>query len=302
VKLLVTVVAFHSAAEIGPCVSSLLADPNVTVTVVDNSADLQTELACSAIAVRFPSRLTYLSPSSNLGFARACNLGLSRASEFDFIGLVNPDVVLTSPITLLAESIDWTTTSIATARLISPTHNTQPNWRPQFSLPREFAKAIIGTRAYAATSHPDSSHPELIRVPQIDGAFIVLRSYTWLALRGLDERFELYYEDVDLCRRANLAHGCAAITRPWGTHQGGTSYKRSSGTAYIAHRVSRIRFIRKWYGRQIGAWLIGLPITFLEFITRTVSNVDTESPTQRIAAIQAVLSELRHPGSVHVLQ
>ena len=53
------------------------------------------------------------------------------------------------------------------------------------------------------------------------------------ATGGFDERFELYYEDVDLCSRAEALGPIRFALTSWGTHTGGASSSGNTAAAYL---------------------------------------------------------------------
>ena len=59
-------------------------------------------------------------------------------------------------------------------------------------------------------------------------------------MSGFDERFELYFEDVDLCDRARAAGRVLLDTRAYGTHAHGASSRTVARPSYCVFRVSRV--------------------------------------------------------------
>lgn len=56
--------------------------------------------------------------------------------------------------------------------------------------------------------HPIPVVPDadgMVRPDWMAGIFLLMRTETYLKLKGFDERYRLYFEDVDLCTRARLA-------------------------------------------------------------------------------------------------
>lgn len=99
-----------------------------------------------------------------------------------------------------------------------------------------------------------------IETDMISGACMFLRRETIQRLgQPMDERFPLYYEDTDLCRRvARLGlkivhHGGARILHHWSRSVGlGPSY---FGEPRRRHDVSQVRYYEKYYGR-LGLWWV----------------------------------------------
>jgi N-acetylglucosaminyl-diphospho-decaprenol L-rhamnosyltransferase len=258
------------------------------VVVVDNSSDSATAEICQSLGAG--PRLIYL-PSENIGYARACNLGASLIPpDVEFIAIVNPDVVLHRPLSELAERARGRTGSVFSAVLEQ--RNGAVNARPMADLRHELCSAVVGSRAYA-TYRVSWPKPIFERVPQIDGSLLLVPSHEYRALTGFDERFELYFEDVDLCRRANLRGGCYLLLEKWGSHVGGASFAVAGASPFLTLRVSRVRYLSKWYGKP-GA-LLALLVAWLEFVARILPGA---APSRRTLAralrLQAL--EVIQPG------
>lgn len=297
-RVLVVVVAYNSSATLDACVGSVLRDSSVVeLIVVDNSSDPESSRIVEARRV-VDVRIRYLDPGTNTGFARACNLGVAAAeANWSHVFFVNPDVELAERLDLLALS-GPKPLGIVAARLYSPDHPSSANIRPIATRLRELAKAIVGTRAYRVDLAGDKP---VICAAQVDGALLGMNKSTYLELGGFDERFELYYEDVDICRRANLAGVCHFVTKIWGTHVGGASSGSTRGAAYTMSRISRVRYLRKFYGDGVGTTGIAGLIAVVEFVSRSITR-QAEGPEIRRRALRLQSQELRHPGTVRILQ
>jgi N-acetylglucosaminyl-diphospho-decaprenol L-rhamnosyltransferase len=287
----VVVVAYRSAGYIRACLQPLLDDDLVTsVVVIDNSSDAATEQACRRWAS--DERFEYL-PSANIGYAAACNLGLARAKGLPrYVAIVNPDVALARPLSELAAHADRTGGSVFAARL---NETAGANARHMVSPLREVLNAAFGSRVYELRGlrrHPQRA--EFVRVPQIDGSLLLIPAAEAQALGGFDERYELYYEDVDYCRRANERGGCHLWMEVWGSHQGGASSSTAGEPPFVTLRVSRARFLRKWHGP------LGLPLSLLvAWLDALVRGATGRAPSRRavVRGLVAQLREVLQPGT-----
>ena len=295
----VVVVAYRSAATLELCLASILADANTRVIVVDNSSDPDTRRLCALVAKTHPGRLIYDDPGVNLGYAKASNRGLAALEPFELVAVVNPDVALDRSLSELAAIPEFEPADVIAGRLRSPGSARSLNARPRVSIAREFGKALFGSRIY--------SQPELVvpdgrvhQVDQLDGALLLLSAVTWRRLGGFDERFELYYEDVDLCSRVRQMGRCLLANAPWGAHVGGHSFKRSDGRAFVALRVSRTRFALKWWHPEALARIAVLSVAVVEWLVRSITR-QSEGQVIRSLALRRVAAELVDPGSQHSL-
>lgn len=298
-RFLVVVVAFRSSPILENCLASLANDKAISeVVVVDNSS----EVAAREVVQRLnqsDSRFVYVDPTQNLGFGRGSNRGVAEGKTgWTHVFFVNPDVRLTAPLTPLAEELDRGAAIVA-GLLVSPDHAGAVNARPLVTMRRELFKALIGTRAYAMP-HP-TSDGRAISVEQVDGALLGMAAGTFAELGGFDERFDLYYEDVDICRRAERIGGVRLITSEYGIHDGGASFATASAKAYSLNRVSRVRYLNKTYGSgQLARFAIAA-IAVTEWLARSISR-QGEGARIRNAAVRLQFRELAHPGSVDLLK
>ena len=290
----VVIVAYHSAATIEACVRSCVADPAVAaVVVVDNAADAATAEAVSSVR---DDRVAYLA-SANHGFAAGCNTGVAALSApMEWLAFVNPDVELERRLGELVGLPGVARACVVGAHVESSRSPGVPSARRGVTVRREVAKAVVGSRAYALEPLRDRA----VRVDQVSGALLLVRRRDFARLDGFDERFELYYEDVDLCSRAAALGGCLFVPARWGRHVGGASAATASGPAYVAGRLSRMRYLRKHApGRVTSAALLAM--AGLEMVTRTVAR-GSEGGAARMAALRAQGREWRRPGSVRALR
>jgi GT2 family glycosyltransferase len=143
----------------------------------------------------------------NRGFSRAVNEG-ARLSRGDWLLLLNPDV--TAPPGLLdrvvAEVPRWEAerprAGIIGLGLRNPDGTAQGSWGPLPTLARTLG-GLLWPRA--SRKYRSAGRPERREVPWVTGCGLLVRRDCWQQLGGFSEDFFLYYEDVDLCRRARAA-------------------------------------------------------------------------------------------------
>jgi N-acetylglucosaminyl-diphospho-decaprenol L-rhamnosyltransferase len=170
-------------------------DADVEWIVVDNaSSDASGAVAAELGASRV------IQSHVNMGFSRACNVGL-REAHGEFIAFVNPDVhVDVSTLQHLADLLRQEDALVA-PQLVFPDGRAQPNGRGR---PTMFNKVWNRIRGIGEeSSYYKYASPDEVRyVEWITGAAVCGRRETFELLGGWSERFFLYYEDVDLSFRA----------------------------------------------------------------------------------------------------
>jgi N-acetylglucosaminyl-diphospho-decaprenol L-rhamnosyltransferase len=307
----VVVVAYKSAELISACVQSCLADPNVlAVVVVDNSNQPACREVVESIRVN-DSRVTY-QPSDNIGFSRGCNIGAVLLPPIDVVAFINPDVELLKPLAKLAHHLNGSAAGIVSGRLVTPgsPHRSDgrafDNARKARTAWRELLGAFIGRdRPYlvaADTSVPVVGVDDLIfSVGQVAGSLLLISSADFQTLAGYDERFELYYDDVDLCARGSELGDIQIFDEPWGIHWAGASSRSSKQMAYCAYTISRARYFRKHNGDNLGISIYLLILAWVEFCVRTVT-CRGEGQRTRLKALRLQIVEVLWQGSVSVLR
>jgi len=140
----------------------------------------------------------------NRGFARAVNEGC-RLSRGEWFLLLNPDVSVTAEfiegVLHLADRLAATEpdAGIVGFRLRDGDGGEQLSCGSFPTLAGTLAGLAVprARRKYGACKAQ-----ELCRVPWVTGCCLLVRGDCWRDLGGFAEEFFLYYEDVDLCRRA----------------------------------------------------------------------------------------------------
>ena len=120
------------------------------------------------------------------------------------------------------------------------------------------------------------------------GAFLLIRRELYDQLGGFDERFFLYYEDVDLClaaRRAGWRVVYFAGTRA--EHAGGGSTNQVKAWRLYHLAISRIEYTAKWHGQIAAFALIVLTLGF-EMPIRWLHAMVARSPDERKTVLQAM--------------
>jgi GT2 family glycosyltransferase len=205
--LSIVILNFKTSGLLRQCLRGIAtSEDQVTkeVIVVDNaSRDGSVEM----VTADFPDVRVIASPM-NGGFASGMNLGL-RHAQGKYVVLLNTDVaIMDKPFDRLVAFMDQhPRVGLAGPKLLNPDSSVQdscyrfPAWyipilrrTPLGSLPR-FRKNL---RSYLMR---DFSHAENVTVDWLLGAFLIARADAIATVGLLDERFFLYFEDVDWCRR-----------------------------------------------------------------------------------------------------
>ncbi|MBI2217750.1 MAG: glycosyltransferase family 2 protein [Candidatus Rokubacteria bacterium] len=229
------------------------ADVPIELVVVDNAS-----VDGSADFLRDAPDATLIVNAANAGFARASNQGI-RASRGRYVLVLNPDTeVERGTVAALVRFMDEHPDAGAAApALINPDGSLQPSGGPFPSL----AALLAMHPALAPILHAPPS-AMLKRdfgrdadVDEVSGACMMLRREALDDAGAFDERFFLYFEDVDLCLRLKRRgwRVCyvpgARVVHHW------RSRTDPSPDAQVHHLRSKLRYVRKHFGLS-GALLL----------------------------------------------
>ncbi len=188
----VVIVTYNSADHLRDCVAAL--PPGMHVIVIDNasqdgSADLADELGCDV-----------LRNDVNDGFGRAVNRAVRERVKAPTVLLLNPDARITGPdLELLCVALKDDGVAVAGPRLHDTAGNEQ---RPWWEFP---APALAWREAFGLHRLRRLDFGRSADVPFVVGACFLMRTGAFRDIGGFDERYWLYGEEADLCRRLHDA-------------------------------------------------------------------------------------------------
>lgn len=241
IDLSIIIVSYNSREQIADCLGALSVGCDglaFEVIVVDNaSSDGSAEL----VAERFPE-VRLIARKDNPGFSTACNQAL-RLARGRYELLLNPDTIVPpGALTGLVEVGDRN----PEAGLIGPAiyrlgkGKLQSSFRPLPSWEAAFRHYTIAKPLLKALWLSRRRWRPVIDTPTtaggLTGACLLIRREVFEKIGGLDERYFLFYEDLDYCRRA--------IRAGWGilyTHK--VSVFHHSGKSTSKERPSRMGFV-----------------------------------------------------------
>ena len=206
-KLSIIILNYKSQGHLRQCLRGLrdCSLPYETeVMIIDNGSG---DRSAAVVKQEYPAA-RYIALPRNVGYSAGNNVGLRQASG-DLIMILNPDVaVFRGAIERLVTYLhDHPRVGLVAPRLINPDGSTQlsgalfpsfwiPLWRRstlgKFPGPRQLLE-----RYFIKGWGRNSSRP----VGWALGACLLMRRQALTDVGELDERFFLYYEDTDFCRR-----------------------------------------------------------------------------------------------------
>jgi GT2 family glycosyltransferase len=247
------IIAYNSAADIAGLLESLPAAAGglrVRVVVVDN--DSTDDIA--AVLAGYPG-VTLVPAGGNLGYAGGINTGRRHAGATRAVVVLNPDLRLApGSLRRLAETLAEPGTGAAVPRLLDGDSTHYPSLRREPSVARAFADALLGRRwpgrpGWLSEMVWDTGCYERAGDAEwATGAIVMISAEADRTVGAWDDqRFFLYSEETDYCRRLREA-GYAIRYVP-----GATAYHRGGGSGtgpdlYALNSVNRVRYFAKYHG------------------------------------------------------
>jgi N-acetylglucosaminyl-diphospho-decaprenol L-rhamnosyltransferase len=219
-KLAVVIVNYRTPALVVDCLASLMAEDGMPldtriVVVEGGSEDGSADVIGTAIAAGgWSVRVNLLALSTNRGFSFGNNQGVrylrERFGEPDHVLFLNPDtVVRPGALRHLVEFLEENANAgVVGSRLEDPDGTAQAcAFRFPSPLAEFESEASLGPLSRILrrwnVCYPETSRP--LQVDWVSGASLMMRGAALRETGLFDERFFLYYEEVDLCRRAAKA-------------------------------------------------------------------------------------------------
>jgi GT2 family glycosyltransferase len=230
------------------------------ILVVDNDQRPVPEM-------RHPVRL--IRNPSNLGFARACNQGIA-ASQGEYVVLINPDTAVGADFFERTDRFFSTSPPVGVVgpRIVDVRGKLELSARRELSIASGFVgRTSLLTRLFPKSPWVKSQFPAMgeldrpVAVDWVSGACMILRRRVLEDVGLLDERFFMYFEDVDFCRRARAAgwlicylpavevlHHSGGSNRStpkaiWELHKSGFLYHRKHGRSGPLHLYSLLTLV-----------------------------------------------------------
>ncbi len=267
----IVIVNWNSGEQLRDCVESVRAHGRELVgscIVVDNgSTDGSTDFLFGAADVDL------ILTGKNLGFGVACNLGASRGGS-PLVLFLNPDASLKKD--SLAYSVTFLQAlanrqvGIVGVSLVGEDGKVQRTCAraptPLNLIAKSLGFAALFPKANFQMMEWD--HAETRVVDQVIGAFFCVRRALFEKLGGFDERFFVYFEEVDFSRRA-AANGFTSIylADARAFHKGGGVTEQVKAKRLFYSLRSRIQYAFKHFS-PVAAMLVAVVALAIEPVLR----------------------------------
>jgi GT2 family glycosyltransferase len=273
----VVIVSWNAKAFLTDCLRSVLSQQfsgSLEIIVVDNASS---DGSPEAVRDDFPT-VKLICNSRNLGFAKANNIGI-RHSSGDYLFLINSDVVVSNDcfskmIRHLDEHHDI---GMLGPRIIGANGQVQRSCMGYPSLWNSFSRALALDSLFPQSELLGGQlltfwhHDDRRSVNVINGCFWALRRAAVEEVGLLDERFFIYGEDVDWCKRFS-DHGWNVVFFPdaEALHYGGASSSNAPVRFYLEMQRAHHQYWTKHHSRL--ATNVFLMINLLHHTVRLIGE------------------------------
>jgi GT2 family glycosyltransferase len=216
----------------------------------------------------------------NKGFAYACNQG-AKVGASEYILFLNPDLKLFPDSLVKAlrflDGKQNERVGILGIQLVDGNGVIQRNVA-RFPTTKSLFYQMLGLdrlwpRRFPFHFMTDWDYRESREVDQVTGAFYLVRRKVYEELKGFDERFFMYFEDLDFAYRAKQAGWKSYyLVDAQALHYGGGAANQVKARRLFYWFRSRLQYVAKHFGRS-SAWGIFIASFGVEFLARICFNL-----------------------------
>jgi len=285
----VVIVNWNSGSQLKECLQSFVAVASDAValrlTVVDNAS---ADGSCAGIEGVTSTPPAIIRNADNRGFGAACNQG-AAGSDADYLLFLNPDTrlmpgSLEKPVRYL-QSPEHSAIGIVGIRLLDADGHVARNTARTPTAWSAVGNSLGLNRLVPSLFPPhfvtEWAHDETRTVDQVMGAFFLVRRSLFEALGGFDERFFVYYEDLDFSVRARAqGFGSVYLATAQAFHRGQGTTENATERRMFYFARSKILYALKHFG-AFGAFAVVAATLTLEPLARMLARPQSAGQTLR---------------------
>ncbi|WCO00950.1 glycosyltransferase family 2 protein [Psychroserpens ponticola] len=202
-KLSVIILNYNVRHFLELCLQSVeaaLVNIDSEIIVIDN---LSSDESCDMVKATFP-KIKLIQNTKNYGFSKGNNIGVAQAKG-DYICILNPDTVVAEDTfeTLLHFANQQSNLGILGCRLVDGQGRFLPESKRNVPRPIVAIKKILGfSKSYYVSDLDESG---IGNSPVFVGAFMIMKRAIYSQVKGFDEDYFMYGEDIDLSYKVELA-------------------------------------------------------------------------------------------------
>lgn len=275
-------VNWNSGTQLKECIESLQKTElsncilNKVVVVDNDSKDNSLELVKDLNY----EKLEIIKNSDNLGFGKACNIG-AKNSQSDFLLFLNPDAMVYEDTFLklldYIEQNDTNDVAVYGVQLIGDDEKVQRTCARFPSLWNMLVRSSglnkINKKIFKTYAMNDWNHDDTKEVDHVIGAFYLIDRKIFEKIKGFDERYFVYIEDLDLSKRVkDRGYKTIFVSEVQAYHKGGGTSEQVRAKRLFYSTRSRLIYGFKHFGFFKGLFLMFFTFIF-EPLTRTAFSL-----------------------------
>ena len=246
------------------------------IIVIDNNSH---DTSCEMVVSKFPSVLL-IKNDKNVGFSKANNQAVKKAKG-EYVCILNPDTVVPEDVFLkiLEFAEKKSTLGIIGCRLIDGSGKFLPESKRNTPVVSVAIKKILGSAKHYYANHVLDEG--VGKVDILVGAFMLLKREVYDDLKGFDEDYFMYGEDIDLSHKSlkagydNYYFGEVSVV-----HYKGESTRKDEVYLNRFYGAMQIFYIKHFKKNSLFDFLIYLGIKLM-VLFNSEQKSSAKSPTLR---------------------
>lgn len=262
-KVSIIIVNYNTGDVLKNCIDSIYKyEKNISfeIIVIDNCSTINQDQFVNAVLSTY-SGIKTIFLKGKKSFSYANNVGFDNSSG-EFTLILNPDIIFLGPVLEKLIQIMNKDKSIGAVcpLLVGNDGIFQRNYFQRYPstiqfilfysiISKLFLKSNYLLNKYLENHLIEKGNGKIVYVEQIPCAFLLTSSDIFEKVGKMNEHYELFFEDVDICYRINKKYKLAVDTSVRIEHLGGTSFKENDNWwMYGRFIMSMIRFFNENYG------------------------------------------------------
>lgn len=284
-EISIVIVTWNNEEEIAECLRSIYNNKHnkpygrIETIVVDNNSLDNTVKVVESFIELIEGDVTIIKNEENLGFTRGANLGLKKAKG-KYIFLLNPDteIVNDALIKLTAKLKEEEKAGIIAPQLVYRSKEIQksvrsfPTYRNMFCEIFLLARIFPNSKIFSQWKMNYFSHDEYAEVEQPMGAALMFKKDVLKEIDFLDDRYDMFFSDVDVCKKVSLA-GYKIIFFPEAQimHKKGISVYKNRAYMISLWNKDCLRYFKKYHDNVILYPMLRIGLMTSGFVRRLMS-------------------------------
>ncbi len=202
----IVIISYNTANLTANCVESIFANYGESneIIIVDNSS---TDNTIELLSEKFGDRIVLIENKTNFGYAKAVNIGMQKASN-EICLVINSDIIFLEDYKTAIEYFDSNNIGVMGLQQLYPNKKWQRSYGEYPSITLElknlffitFLKNILNKMFFYINIQ------KIKNVEYVDGAFLFVKKSLFNSIKGFDEDYFFYTEEVDYCYRVSSAN------------------------------------------------------------------------------------------------